>query len=91
MTHDERLAWLAEHGFKPDVQSCLLPSLGECIWIDGHKGMRQVSLWLAVRDGTAIIHGVNDMDLRFEELQAWIVPPAFKPLPSQKSLFEWNE
>lgn len=93
MTHNERLTWLAEHGFGADhtARRVSIPSLGECLWIDGHKGKRQVSLWLSVRDGTAIIHGVNDKDLAFQELQAWIVPPVFKPLPSQKSLFSFEE
>jgi hypothetical protein len=92
MTHGQRLEWLEDHGFLPELRSVNLPQIGDCIWVDGNKGKRQVSLWLSVRDGIGRIHGVNDKDLLWEELQTWIDPPpepevVTRPLMGQRSLF----
>lgn len=92
MSHLDRLEWLMNHGFLPEQRTCTLPTLGTCLWVDGNKGQRPVSLWLSVRDGVGIIHGVNDKDLSWEELQEWIAPtvepaPAKKSLPGQRNLF----
>ena len=92
MSHNDRLRWLAQRGFIPETRTTTLPHLGTCLWIDGNKGMRPVSLWLSVRDGVAILHGVNDRDMTWEELQEWIEPAKVeevrKPVATQKSLFE---
>jgi hypothetical protein len=52
-----------------------------------------VSLWLAVREGVAVIHGAGNQVLTWEELQEWI-EPTVQPevvkrnlLVGQKSLF----
>lgn len=94
MTHLDRIEWLAAREFIAETRSTNLPSLGTCLWVDGHKGKRPVSLWLSVRDGVGIIHGVNDKDLSWEELQAWIEPPPEvekKVLPGQRNLFGDDE
>jgi hypothetical protein len=71
----------------------VLPDLGSCLWVDGHKGLRPVSLWVSVREGVAVIHGGGNQVLTWEELQEWI-EPTVQPelvkrnlLSGQKSLF----
>ena len=91
MSHTMRLEWLTARGFLPETRSCVLPTLGTCLWVDGNKGKRPVSLWLSVRDGMAVIHGAGSQDLTWEQLQEWIEPTgqleATRPLNGQKSLF----
>jgi len=93
MTHTTRLEWLTARGFLPETRSCVLSDLGSCLWVDGHKGLRPVSLWLAVREGVAVIHGAGNQVLTWEELQEWIEPTVqLEPLKKnllagQKSLF----
>jgi hypothetical protein len=91
MSHTLRLEWLAARGFLPETRYCVLPTLGACLWVDGNKGKRPVSLWLSVRDGVAVIHGAGSQDLTWEHLQEWIEPTvqqeATRPLKGQKSLF----
>ena len=57
--------------------------------------MRPVSLWLAVRDGAAVIHGVNEPTLSWVDLVEWIEPTkqpeAKKPLAAQRNLFGDDE
>lgn len=89
--HASRLAWLKAHGFEADNRSVELDEIGNVIWIDGHKGKRMVSLWLSTRDGTAIIHGITDPALTWEQVQDWIDPkpePPKEPVKVQKSFFE---
>ena len=93
MTHTIRLEWLMARGFLPETRSCVLPDLGSCLWVDGHKGKRPVSLWVSVREGVAVIHGGGNQVLTWEELQEWI-EPTVRPelvkrnlLSGQKSLF----
>lgn len=91
-SHSSRLAWLKERGFLSEDRSTNLPDLGTCLWVDGNKGHRQVSLWLGVRDGSAVVHGINKGTMSWDELQAWIEPPpevaeVVKPLKGQKSLW----
>lgn len=87
--HNDRLRWLSKRNFLAEVRSCTLPELGLCVWIDGYKGMRPVSLWLSARDGTAILHGSNDKEMTWPELQEWIEPTEkpVKKAPVQKSLW----
>jgi hypothetical protein len=91
-SHSSRIAWLKEHGFLPDVRSVNLEKFGTVLWVDGHKGKRMVSLWLAVRDGTAMVHGLEP-PMSWAELQNWIDPqpePEKEPGPPvkvQKGLF----
>ena len=91
MSHTMRLEWLTARGFLLETRSCVLPTLGTCLWVDGYKGKRPVSLWLSVRDGMAVIHGAGSQDLTWEQLQEWIEPTeqpqAARPLKGQKSLF----
>jgi hypothetical protein len=89
--HASRLAWLKAHGFEADHRSVELDEIGNAIWIDGHKGKRMVSLWLSTRDGRAIIHGITDPALTWEQVQDWIDPkpePEKEPVKVQKSFFE---
>ena len=91
MTHLSRLEWLTARGFLPENRQIDLPTLGTCLWVDGHKGRRPVSLWLSVRDGVAVIHGAGSQDLTWEQLQEWIDPkpePEKEPVKVQKSFFE---
>ena len=74
MTHRQRLSWLAEHGFEAEDRGCEVPELGTCVWVDGIKGERSCSLWLSARDGAAVIHGVNEPALTWEELIEWVKP-----------------
>ncbi len=90
MTHSRRLNWLTQHDFHAETRSCDIPELGLCVWVDGVKGERAVSMWLSARDGSAIIHGVNDPALTWEQLQDWIEnkqPEKKKPLAAQRNLF----
>lgn len=91
MTHRQRLDWLASRGFLSEVRSCTLPDLGTCVWIDGNKGMRTVSLWLSVREGKAILHGPGDQVMSWEDLQEWIEPTRqpepVKAVAKARSLF----
>jgi hypothetical protein len=91
VSHTTRLEWLTAHGFLAETRSCVLPDLGSCLWVDGHKGKRPVSLWLSVREGFAVIHGAGTQVLTWEELQEWIEPTVHaepvRPLKGQKSLF----
>jgi hypothetical protein len=91
VTHLSRLEWLTARGFLPENRQIDLPPLGTCLWVDGHKGKRPVSLWLSVRDGVAVIHGAGSQDLTWEQLQEWIEPTVQpepeRPLKGQKSLF----
>jgi hypothetical protein len=91
MSHTMRLEWLTARGFLPETRSCVLPTLGTCLWVDGNKGKRPVSLWLSVRDGMAVIHGAGPPDVTWEQLQEWIEPTGqpqvARPLKGQKSLF----
>ena len=92
--HASRLAWLKAHGFQADNRAVELDEIGNVIWIDGHKGKRMVSLWLATRDGRAIIHGITDPALTWEQVQDWIEekpPEAKKPLAAQRNLFMDDE
>lgn len=89
--HASRLAWLKAHGFEADNRSVELDEIGNVIWIDGHKGKRMVSLWLSTRDGRAIIHGITDPALTWDQVQDWIDPkpePPKEPVKVQKSFFE---
>lgn len=91
MTHNQRLQWLKARGFLAEIRSCELPDLGMCVWVDGNIGMRPVSLWLSVKDGTAILHGPGDQVMSWESVQDWIEKKeveAKKPLPAQRNLFE---
>lgn len=74
MSHRQRLAWLVQHGFTAEERGCTLPEMGFCVWVDGQKGERSVSLWLSVRDGCGIIHGVNEGTLAWADLVEWIEP-----------------
>jgi hypothetical protein len=90
-SHASRLEWLTCRGFLPETRTFAIPNVGTCVWVDGHKGKRPVSLWLSVRDGVAVIHGPGSRNLTWDELQEWIEPteqpePA-RPLKGQKSLF----
>jgi len=91
VSHASRIEWLNAHGFLAETRSCTLPELGLCLWVDGHKGKRPVSLWMSVREGVAVIHGAGDQVLTWEELQEWIEPTVqlelSRPLKGQKSLF----
>ncbi len=89
MSHNQRLYWLKTLGFQAETRSCNLPELGTCVWVDGIKGERSVSLWLSARDGSAVIHGVNEPALTWEQLQDWVTgkTEAKKPLPAQRNLF----
>lgn len=93
MTHANRIEWLTARGFLPETRSCVLLDLGSCLWVDGHKGLRPVSLWISVREGVAVIHGGGNQVLTWEELQEWIEPTAQPEvvkrnvLVGQKSLF----
>lgn len=90
MSHTRRLDWLKQHGFDFVTRSCEVPELGMCIWVDGVKGQRAISLWLSVRDGMAIIHGVNEPALTWQQLVDWIEdkqPERKKPLAAQRNLF----
>jgi len=91
MSHTTRLEWLTARGFLAETRSCVLPDLGSCLWVDGHKGLRPVSLWLSVREGVAVIHGAGAQVLTWEELMEWIEPTVqlelVRPLKGQKSLF----
>jgi hypothetical protein len=92
MTHQQRLQWLASHGFLlASERTVTLPGYGPMVWIDGNKGLRPVSLWFAVDDGKAILHG-TDLDFDWHELQAWIEPPlpvVAVPVVKQKTL-NWD-
>lgn len=93
MTHSSRLQWLAERGFLPEDRSISLPDIGTCLWIDGNKGHRPVSLWLAVRDGSTILHGITKGVMTWEELQEWVEPPVEEVKPvavkeRQRGLFD---
>ena len=90
MTHSRRLDWLRQHGFDYVIRSCDVPELGLCVWVDGVKGERAVSLWLAVRDGSAVIHGVNEPALTWEQLQGWMQAKPQEPkkiLRKERNLF----
>lgn len=93
MSHNQRLYWLKTLGFEAETRSCNLPELGTCVWVDGVKGERSVSLWLSARDGSAVIHGVNEPALTWEQFQDWVQnkPEAKKPLPAQRNLFGDDE
>jgi len=95
MSHLHRMSWLKVHGFLAEVRSCTLPDLGTCVWIDGNKGERPVSLWLSVREGKAILHGPGDQVMSWEDVQEWIAPTvqpeAKKPLAAQRNLFGDDE
>jgi hypothetical protein len=89
--HASRLAWLKAHGFLADSRAVELAEIGNVIWVDGHKGKRMVSLWLSTRDGRAIIHGISEPALTWEQVQEWIDPkpePEKEPVKVQKSFFE---
>ena len=92
MSHTTRLEWLTARGFLAETRSCVLPDLGSCLWVDGHKGLRPVSLWLSVREGVAVIHGGGTQVLTWEELQEWIEPTVQvetkKPVTTQRNLFD---
>lgn len=89
MSHNQRLYWLKTLGFEAETRSCNLPELGTCVWVDGVKGERSVSLWLSARDGSAVIHGEKTPVKTWQELQAWIQeqPERKKPLAAQRNLF----
>lgn len=89
MTHNQRLDWLKSHGWIPDGKAIDLPNFGRCIWIDGSKGKMPHSLWLALDDGRAILHG-GGADMTWEELQEWInpAPVVTKPTKTQKGMFD---
>lgn len=76
----------------PDTRSVNLDKFGTVLWVDGHKGKRMVSLWLCVRDGTALVHGLEP-PMSWPELQDWIDPqpepekPTGLPVKVQKGLF----
>lgn len=90
--HATRLQWLKDHGFLPDARSVDLEGFGLVIWVDGPKGKRMVSLWLCVRDGTGLVHGIEP-PMSWSELQNWIDPqpepekPPGPPEKVQKGLF----
>jgi hypothetical protein len=89
--HASRLAWLKAHGFLADGRAVGLAEIGNVIWVDGNKGKRMVSLWLSTRDGRAIIHGISEPALTWEQLQEWIDPKPEapkEPVKVQKSFFE---
>ena len=92
MSHTTRLEWLTAHGFLAETRSCVLPDLGSCLWVDGHKGLRPVSLWLSVREGVAVIHGAGTQVLTWEELMEWIEPTVQAetktPVTAQRNLFD---
>ena len=90
MSHNQRLYWLKTLGFQAETRSCELPDLGTCVWVDGQKGERNVSLWLSARDGSGVIHGVNGPALTWTDLQDWVTnkPEAKKPLAAQRNLFD---
>lgn len=90
MSHNQRLYWLRTLGFEAETRSCNLPELGTCVWVDGVKGDRNVSLWLSARDGSAVIHGVNEPALTWEQLQDWVQGKndVKKQSPKARSLFE---
>jgi hypothetical protein len=91
MSHKRRIDWLKQHGFDFITRSCEVPELGLCVWVDGVKGQRTISLWLSVGDGMAIIHGLNEPALLWEQLVDWIEdkqPERKKPLEKQRNLFE---
>ena len=85
VTHTNRIEWLTARGFLPETRSCVLPGLGSCLWVDGHKGLRPVSLWISVREGVAVIHGGGSRVLTWEELQEWI-EPTVQPEPVKRNL-----
>jgi hypothetical protein len=91
MTHRQRLQWLKSRGYDAQDRGCEVPGLGLCVWLDGPSRVRPVSLWLAVRDGAAVIHGVNEPALTWLELVEWIEPTeqpgVKKPLEKQRNLF----
>ena len=93
MTHTNRIEWLTARGFLPETRSCVLPDLGSCLWVDGNKCLRPVSLWVSVREGVAVIHGGGNQVLTWKELQEWIEPTVQPELAKrnvlvgQKSLF----
>ncbi len=93
MSHNQRLYWLKTLGFEAETRSCNLPELGTCVWVDGVKCERSVSLWLSARDGSAVIHGVNEPALTWEQLQDWVQnkPEAKKPVAKTRSLFGDDE
>jgi hypothetical protein len=92
MTHRQRLQWLKSRGYDAQNRGCEVPGLGLCVWLDGPSRVRPVSLWLAVRDGAAVIHGVNEPALTWLELVEWIEPTeqpeVKKPLAAQRNLFD---
>jgi hypothetical protein len=71
----------------------VLPDLGSCLWVDGHKGKRPVSLWVSVREGVAVIHGGGNQVLTWGELQEWIEPTVqlANPAAKARSLFADEE
>ena len=77
--HASRLEWLSQRRFLADHRSVDLPEFGMVVWVDGHKGRRPVSMWLAVRDGTALVHGLEP-PMSWAEVQDWIDPQE-KPEP----------
>lgn len=90
-THNERLDWLQARGFLADANMLNQPEIGSAVWIDGYKGKRPVSLWLAVDDGRAILHGANDPPIHWEALREWIEPgPVAKGAPEVRG-FDFGE
>jgi hypothetical protein len=91
MTHTQRLAWLQSHGLIPERtrRQITLQEYGLMLWIEGTIRGVEHSLWLAVSDGAAILHGGADMT--WPELQAWIEGPAVVqepgPVRVQRQMF----
>ena len=91
MIHQERLDWLYRHGWIADNRAIDLPNFGRCLWIDGNKGKMPHSLWLALDDGRAILHG-GGADMTWQELTEWINPAPVEVKPEKKQKgFDFDE
>jgi hypothetical protein len=91
MTHQQRVDWLRRHGWLQDGNETDIPKLGRHVWIDGSKGQMMYSLWLAVEDGNAILHGAGP-DMTWQELTEWIDPAPVEVKPERKQKgFDFDE
>ena len=91
MTHRQRLAWLAEHGFAAEDRGVVHGTLGTCSLVGGMRHGVAESLWLSARDGDALVWSTSDPQMTWEELQEWIQekpPEVKKPLAAQRNLFD---
>jgi len=88
MTHRQRLAWLSEHGFVAEDRGIVHATLGTCSLVTGERQGDAESLWLAARDGSALVHTSSLPAMTWEELQVWIEakPEAKKSLAAQRNL-----